>query len=170
VVQLLPSITIAARQELAFYDKKQQEGDTTAADNHRTNYQQRALPQVKFLCKLAGQQALTKHAAALLNVPCMPTDMTKLMQQAGLQLTTAQLVAAARGRVEGLESWVVQPFCLQLEPLVRAICCGEVVSVCQFLPCCMAIQFETVCSCCDACYLWIIRDSGWFISVPSQSC
>jgi hypothetical protein len=146
VAQLLPPITVTARQQLALYNQKQEEGNTAAAEQHRTNNKQRALAQVQFLCKLAGQQALTKHAAALVSVRCMPTDVTKLIQQAGLQLTTAQLLAAARGRVEGLESWVVQPYCLQLDLPVQAICCGQVVSGFQVLPCCMAMQFESVCS------------------------
>jgi hypothetical protein len=150
VVQLLPPITIAARQELALYSQKQKEGDTTAAEQHRVNYQQRALAQVQFFCKLAGQQALTKHAAALFKVRCMPADVTKLIQEAGLQLTTAHLVAAASGRVEGLESWVatiqlkkVGPWQWEQHPLdllVRSIYDGEVVSGVQVWLCFVTLQ------------------------------
>jgi hypothetical protein len=46
----------------------------------------RTLAQARWLCSLAGKQA-------------------------GLQVTAADLVAAARGRVEGLESWLVEPYC-----------------------------------------------------------
>jgi hypothetical protein len=143
IAQLLPPITITARDQLALYKQKQEEGrllqpfsfsDPPAAEQHRMNYNQRVLPQVQFLCKLAGPQALTQHAAALLKVPRMPRDLATLIKRAGLRLTEAHLVAAARGRVEGLEGWVVQPYlniqCWWLDPLVQAICGSEVVSAC----------------------------------------
>jgi hypothetical protein len=154
VVHLIPPISATARQELALYTQKQEKRDTAAAEQHRINYQQRALAQVQFLCKLAGPQALTKHAAALLKVPRMPTELTTLIQRAGLQLTEAQLVAAARERVEGLGSWVVQPYCLQLDQLVQAICGSELVSVYR-----------------DTCCPSNKRRSGFFISVSCvKSC
>jgi hypothetical protein len=60
------------------------------------------------MCQLAGQQQLSKHAAAVLTIPCMPLQLTQLLLQAGLQPTTAQLVAAARAQLEGLDGWLVR--------------------------------------------------------------
>jgi hypothetical protein len=128
VAQLLPPIVVAARQQRATYMQCQYHGYFQAVEYHRGLYQRYTLVHMKWLCHLAGQQALTKHAAAVLKLPWIPIEVTQLLQQEGLQLTTAQLVAAARGRVAGLENWVVQPYCLQLDPLVQAICCGPVVS------------------------------------------
>jgi hypothetical protein len=60
-----------------------------------------ALAQARIICRLAGQQGLTQQAAAILSIPRMPRDIAGLALQAGLQLTTVQLVA----RIEGLEEW-----------------------------------------------------------------
>jgi hypothetical protein len=128
VGQLLPPIAVAARQKLALYIQLRQDGNTQAAEQHSTEYQTYTLAQAQFLCRLAGQEALTRHAPALLNVRHIPRQLTSLVQQAGLQVTAANLVAAARARVDGLESWVVQPYCLQLGPLEQAICCSQAVS------------------------------------------
>jgi hypothetical protein len=67
-----------------------------------------ALAKAHSICRLAGQQGLTQQAAAILSIPCIPTELAQLVRDAGLQFTTAQLVAAARSRVEGLETWVLE--------------------------------------------------------------
>jgi hypothetical protein len=79
-----------------------------------------ALAQAKTICSLAGQQSLNQQAAAVLSISHAPQELAQITQQAGLQLTTAQLVAAARLRVAGLESWVIEQYCEGLDPLVLA--------------------------------------------------
>jgi hypothetical protein len=80
-----------------------------------------ALAHARSICSLAGQQGLNQQAAAVLSIPHVPQELAQITQQAGLQLSTAQLVAAARARVAGLQSWVVEPFCEGLDPLVLAV-------------------------------------------------
>lgn len=91
---------------------------------------ERILAQARCLCILAGQQALQQHAAVVLSVLRVPWQLAAVMQEAGLQLTTENLVAAARSRVEGLESWMVGPYYTKLEPLVLAVMTGRLVSSC----------------------------------------
>jgi hypothetical protein len=76
---------------------------------------------LRWPCKLAGQQALQPHAAALLKTPNPPCVFTSAVQLAGLQVTAADLVAAARSRTPGVEKWVLQEFSKQLDPLVKAV-------------------------------------------------
>jgi hypothetical protein len=120
--ELLPPIGVAARQEMNLYNQIQQSGNIHQADQHWRNYTMRMAAQVQLLCRLAGQEALNRQAPAMLSVRCMPWHLIHLIQHAGLQVTTAHLVAAARARVEGLECWDVQPYCSELEPMVQAIC------------------------------------------------
>ncbi|KAF6252495.1 hypothetical protein COO60DRAFT_1704259 [Scenedesmus sp. NREL 46B-D3] len=79
--------------------------------------------------EVLGQQALQQHAAVVLSVRRVPWQLAAVMQEAGLQLTTENLVAAARSRVEGLESWMVGPYYTKLEPLVLAVMTGRLVEL-----------------------------------------
>jgi hypothetical protein len=82
------------------------------------------MAQSRWLCKLAGKQALQQHAAALLRTPNPPGLFPRVVQLAGLQVTAADLVAAARCRTPGVENWVLQLDPLvnkQLDPLVKAV-------------------------------------------------
>jgi hypothetical protein len=88
-----------------------------------------ALAQAKFICSLAGQLGLNQQAAAVLSIPHVPQVLAQITQQAGLQLTTAQLVAAARARVAGLQNWMFEPYCEGLDPLVLAVLSGGKVGV-----------------------------------------
>jgi hypothetical protein len=67
----------------------------------------RASAQAKFVLELAGQQALANHTAAVLSIPRIPMQLKQLLLQAGLQPTVAEVVAAARARVQELEGWLV---------------------------------------------------------------
>jgi hypothetical protein len=79
------------------------------------------MTQSRWLCKLAGKQALQQQAAALLRTPTPPYMFTFMVQLAGLQMTAADLVAAARSRTPGVENWVLPEFSKQLDPLVKAM-------------------------------------------------
>jgi phage terminase large subunit GpA-like protein len=130
--QLLPPVAAAAHTAqkaiqtgaLPGYQSTPQRA-THAAEFART------LAQARWLCSLAGKQALQEQAAAVLSVRRVPAEVAVIVQRAGLQLTAGSLVAAARARVEGLESWIVEPYCSKLDPVVQAVLAGRVVSACK---------------------------------------
>jgi hypothetical protein len=99
-----------------------------------------ALAQARSICSLAGQQGLNQQAAAVLSIPHVPQELAQITQQAGLQLSTVQLVAAARARVAGLQSWVVEPYCEGLDPLVPAVLSGDKVGVSSASACLTALS------------------------------
>lgn len=82
---------------------------------------QRVIAQVRWLCNMAGQAALSQQLRAVLHVRRVPKEVTQLVQTAGVQVTAAHLVEAAQCRVEGLDSWVLPPFSSSLPPLVQAV-------------------------------------------------
>lgn len=131
VGQLLPAVAAAAHSA----QKGLRTGHTRASTPMPQNAAQaaefeRTLAQTRWLCSLAGQQALQRNAAAVLGVRRVPKEVAAIVQQAGLQLTTEDLVAAARSRAEGLENWLVEPYCTELHPVVFAVLAGRAVSDC----------------------------------------
>ncbi|WIA35108.1 hypothetical protein OEZ86_003594 [Tetradesmus obliquus] len=126
VGQLLPAVAAAAHSA----QKGLRTGHTRASTPMPQNAAQaaefeRTLAQTRWLCSLAGQQALQRNAAAVLGVRRVPKEVAAIVQQAGLQLTTEDLVAAARSRAEGLENWLVEPYCTELHPVVFAVLAGR---------------------------------------------
>jgi phage terminase large subunit GpA-like protein len=130
--QLLPPVAAAAHTaQKALQTNPMRAIPPTLQRTAQTAEFELTLAQARWLCGLAGQQALHQQAAAVLCVRRVPKEIAVIVQQAGLQLTTENLVAAARSRAEGLENWLVEPYCTKLDPVVLAVLNGRGVSYCM---------------------------------------
>jgi phage terminase large subunit GpA-like protein len=133
--QLLPPVAAAAHTAQKAIHAGALRGTQFTPQRATTHAAQfaRTRVQARWLCSLAGKHALQEQAGAVLSVRRVPKEVAAIVQQAGLQLTAASLVAAARARVEGLESWLVEPYCSKLDPVVQAVLAGRVVSCCEVM-------------------------------------
>jgi hypothetical protein len=145
IAQLLPPVAAAAHS--AHKALHTPPGRVAVSDRMRAAQAaefSRIISQARWLCSLAGKEALQQHAAAVLSVRRVPRELATAVQQAGFQLTDADLIAAARSRVEGLENWKVQGHHLSLGSVVSAVLDYKVVRLCLLV--CGTVAVLTACS------------------------
>lgn len=82
---------------------------------------------VKWLCSMAGLPAIETQREALVSMANVSPEAAAHLLDAGLQISYAQLVSAARQRVPGVEVWVRSHFS-GLPTVVEAVCTHNVVS------------------------------------------
>jgi hypothetical protein len=126
---LLPAVTAAAA---AAVETAELLKDTAVADSTSTLQQQ-----VSWLAKRAPTVLQGDSLTAIMQVPNIPAAVAEVLVRCGARFSWQQLLAAVRGRVQGLEVWPVVSRALRVPldaamPRIAAeICCGVQLSEAQ---------------------------------------